>query len=180
MEEKVKSFFKFEITQTTKVILYKIEKGDGRHWNVVNKDDRHLVLQDMKKPENQTLVDVYSGIVKITTAHGYVYTIVNKDGNRAEVDFHGPVNALLTQSLMPRLTYVPQTLRAMSSDMTGFVGIDEFMARRKDRHGDKPNPQDVHGWRVNMKFCNELAPWLPPFRSEMREKTHRQSGKFPR
>lgn len=180
MEEKVKSFFKFEITQTVQVVLYKIARGGGKRWNVVKKDEKHLILQDIQNPENQTLVDVYSDIVKITTAHGYVYTIVNKDGDGAEVDFQGPVNALLTQSLMPRLTYVPYTLRAMSSDMTGFVGIDEFMARRSERYGNKPNPQDVHGWRVNMKFHNELVPWLPAFKSQMREKTPRRSGKFVR
>lgn len=68
---------------------------------------------------NNTLVLLGQGYMRIITAcSGYEYLIQDKeDGDGAEVTFSGPVNALLAQSLMPRMRYVPGTLRGMSEDM---------------------------------------------------------------
>lgn len=181
--ETIRSFFKFQITQTTKVLLYKIKMGDGKRWSVEGSEaEGRLVLHELDRPENSIEVKVTSGVLQIKTVHGYEYTITDKEGDGADVSFHGPVNALLSQSLLPRMTYVPETLSGMSSDMEDFVPIDEFMELREKRHAGRVNPQDKFGWRVNMKFDNELCPWLPPFKATMRDKqaAKRKSGKFSR
>lgn len=181
--ETIRSFFKFQITQTTKVLLYKIKMGDGKRWSVEGSEaEGRLVLHEIDRPENSIEVKTNTGVLQIKTVHGYEYVIADKEGDGAEVSFHGPVNALLTQSLLPRMTYVPETLSGMSSDMDDFVSIDEFMELREKRHAGRVNPQDKFGWRVNMKFDNELVPWLPPFKAAMRDKqaAKRKSGKFSR
>lgn len=181
--EKIRSFFKFEITQTTKVLLYKIKMGDGKRWSVEGSEaEGRLVLHEPERPENSIEIGVNPGVLRIRTVHGYEYTVIDKEGDGADVSFHGPVNALLTQSLLPRMTYVPETLFGMSSDMEDFVPIGEFMELREKRHDGQVNPQDRFGWRVNMKFDNELVPWLPPFKAVMRDKqaAKRKSGKFAR
>lgn len=181
--ETIRSFFKFQITQTTKVLLYKIKMGDGKRWSVEGSEvEGRLVLHEIDRPENSIEVKTNTGVLQIKTVHGYEYVIADKEGDGAEVSFHGPVNALLTQSLLPRMTYVPETLSGMSSDMDDFVPIDEFMELREKRHAGRVNPQDKFGWRVNMKFDNELVPWLPPFKAAMRDKqvAKRKSGKFSR
>lgn len=151
--ETIRSFFKFQITQTTKVLLYKIKMGDGKRWSVEGSEaEGRLVLHEIDRPENSIEVKTNTGVLQIKTVHGYEYVIADKEGDGAEVSFHGPVNALLTQSLLPRMTYVPETLSGMSSDMDDFVPIDEFMELREKRHAGRVNPQDKFGWRVNMKF----------------------------
>lgn len=181
--EKIESFFKFQITQTTNVLLYKIKMGDGRRWGVEGSaEEGRLILRQLDRSENNIEIKVDPGVLMITTVHGYEYTVTDREGDGADVSFHGPVNALLTQSLLPRMTYVPETLFGMSSDMDDFVPIDEFMELREKRHDGQVNPQDRFGWRVNMKFDNELVPWLPPFKAVMRDKQadKRKSGKFAR
>ena len=178
---KLESFFRFEITQTTKVLLYKIKMGDGRRWLVEEKSDEGIILL-YDQHDNVTKIRVLPDVLHITTVRGFVYIVQDKEGDGAEVTFRGPVNALLTQSLLPRMTYVPQTLKGMTSDMPEYVPIAEFMQLREKRHNGNENPQDLHGWRVNMNFNNELVPWLPPFNGNMRAKPKekQRAGKFPR
>lgn len=181
--EKTRSFFKFEITQTTKVLLYKISKGNGKRWIVEYDANRQpAFLKEIDHPENVAAIKILPGALHFTTVRGYVYLVEDKKIDGACVTFCGPVNALLTQSLMPRMTYVQNTLVGMSSDMDDFVPIAEFMEKREERHKGEVNPQDKYGWRVNMKFNNELVPWLPPFTGEMRSKPKKKErvGKFAR
>ena len=181
--KKIESFFKFEISQTTKVLLYKISKGDGRRWNVdYDEGGKPVLLREIGNPENFVQIKALPSALHFTTVRGYVYLVEDKKGDGANVTFNGPVNALLTQSLMPRMTYIRQTLVGMSSDMEDYAPIAEFMAKREERHNGEVNPQDKHGWRVNMKFDNELVPWLPPFDGEMRSKPKKKqrAGKFAR
>ncbi len=190
MEKKdfTQSFFRFEITQTTKVLMYKIRMGDGKRWNIDGEEERgHITLREIGRSMNNTLVMLGQGYMRIITAYsGYEYLIQDKEnGDGAEVTFSGPVNALLAQALMPRMTYVPDTLQGMSEDMTDYAPIGEFMRIREERRVGDPNPQDAHGWRVNMKFNNELVPFLPPFNGAEREnpkkrRRRERAGKFSR
>lgn len=190
MKEKefTQSFFRFEITQTTKVLMYKIRMGDGKHWEIGGDEERgHISLKEIGRPMNNTLVLLGRGYMRIITAcSGYEYLIQDKDGSDgAEVTFTGPVNALLAQALMPRMRYVPGTLQGLSEDMDDYVPIAEFMRIRAERNAGSPNPQDAYGWRVNMKFNNELVPYFPPFEGEMREnpkkrRRRERAGKFNR
>ncbi|MBE6452887.1 MAG: hypothetical protein E7012_05320 [Alphaproteobacteria bacterium] len=179
----MESFFKFEITQTTKVLLYKIKNGHDRRWIIEGDvESSFFSICELGNKQNKAQFRVSENKIVIITAHGYEYQIVDKPKDGAKVLFHGPVNALLTQSLIPRMTYVPTTLVGKTNEMEDFVCIEEFMILREERHGDNVNPQDQHGWKVNMKFCNELYPWLPMFRESFRmtKKQRRQSGKFKR
>ncbi|MCM1324606.1 MAG: hypothetical protein NC218_10830 [Acetobacter sp.] len=179
--ETIQSFFKFEITQTTKVLLYKIKTGDGKRWNLNDDAGANILsLEEIGRPENAVTVRISPNVLHFTTVHGYVYVVEDKKGDGASVTFNGPVNALLTQSLMPRMTYVPETLVGMCSDMDDYAPIDVFMEKREARHNGRVNPQDKYGWRVNMKFNNELVPWLPPFNGAFRDKPKKKSGKFAR
>ena len=108
MEKKefTQSFFRFEITQTTKVLMYKIRMGDGKRWNIDGDEEcGHITLMEPGRSVNNTLVLLGQGYMRIITAcSGYEYLIQDKeDGDGAEVTFSGPVNALLAQSLMPRM-----------------------------------------------------------------------------
>lgn len=177
------SYFKFEITQTTKVLLYKMKMGHEHRWLVEGStEDAEFKLREIRHPENSIIITSCPNLLTITTVNGFEYKISDKEGDGAKVFFHGPVNALLTQSLMPRMTYVPETLIGKTDEMEDFVSIQEFMELREQRHGENSNPQDEHGWRVNMKFNNELFPWLPKFKGQMRDKSQKRkkSGKFNR
>ncbi len=182
-EKTATSFFYFNITQTTKVLLYKMKNLDGKRWRIEGKEeDGQFTLVDLHHEENKTSVYIESDGLKFITVNGYKYEVKDKVPDGAVVTFFGPVNALLTQSLMPRMTYVPNTLQGMYVDMDEFVPISEYMTIREERHAGNPNPQDKHGWRVNMKFNNELVPFLPPYYGEMRAKKDEQKkvGKFAR
>ncbi len=170
----MKSFFKFQITQTVQVLLYKVKNGDGRRWLVEQSEDnpQQILLHEINRPENTAVLTCCTNdCLKIVTAcGGYEYIVQNLPGDGAEVSFAGPVNALLAQALMPRMRYVPGTLLAMSEDMEDFAPIQEFLEVRRLRNLENPNPQDKHAWRINMKFNNELFPYFPPFVGQMRDK----------
>ena len=177
----MKEFFKFEITQTTRVLLYKMEQGVNKHWGIegdVKSDEFRLFKLD--EPEKYVEVEVDDGRLFFTTVNGYFYEVVDGETDGARVTFEGPVNAMLAQSLMPRMTYVHETLVGKYEDMDEYVEIQEFMKIRESRHEGKPNPQDKYGWRINMKFNNELRPWLPEFWGMRSEKPQKKSKKFKR
>ena len=160
------SFFRFQITQTVEVLLYKIEQGDGKRWIVEDtrtaKKKGTIILRDVDRPDNYATISVNEDVMTIRTSYNaYEYRIMNLLMDGAQVYFAGPVNALLAQSLMPRLRYVPQTLVARTSEMPEYVSIVEFMEDRARRNANNPNPQDRKGYKVNARFCNELAPYLP-------------------
>ena len=181
------TYFKFQIKQTVNVLLYKIQNGDGKKWNVEKAEDGTLTLREMRESDNETKISVHDGVMEITTVHDHHYTIHDRQGDGASVEFHGPVNALLTQYLMPRMTYVPGTLFGTNSCMEGYLPIAEFLKLRAGLHGNKQNPQDKFGWRVNRAFNNELAPWLAPCREIERQERigskksrKKAAGKFSR
>ena len=177
----MKCYFKFEITQTTSVLLYKIEQGVNKRWRIEGdlKDNefRLWALDDFQKFID---VQVGDGVLVFETVNGYLYEVVDGEKDGAKVTFEGPVNALLAQSLMPRMTYVHETRVGKYEDMDEYVEIQEFMKIREERHNGEPNPQDKYGWRINMKFDNELCPWLPKFWGMRSEKPQKKSKKFKR
>ena len=177
----MKSYFKFEITQTVGVLLYKIEQNANKRWGIdgdVKGNEFRLFKLD--EPDKYVDVEVDNGRLYFATVNGYFYEVVDNEEDGARVTFEGPVNAMLAQSLMPRMTYVHETLIAKYEDMDDYVGIQEFMEIREERHEGQPNPQDKFGWRINMKFNNELRPWLPKFWGMKSLKPQKKSSKFKR
>ena len=191
------SYFKFEIKQTVQVLLYKIKEGakpkkklnGNPRWVLDGTEDIGVMsLHAVDKPENSTLITITDNSMEITTPHGYEYSVENhpdKDG--ATVVFHGPVNALLQQELMPHMTYVRETLVAKNDYNSEYVSIGQFMQARAARRANNPHPQDQYGWKVNRYFNNELAPWLPDSwyhanQQRVRPKKERagKTGKFAR
>ena len=79
MEKKefTQSFFRFEITQTTKVLMYKIRMGDGKRWNIDGDEEcGHITLMEPGRSVNNTLVLLGQGYMRIITAcSGYEYLI---------------------------------------------------------------------------------------------------------
>lgn len=164
--DKIESYFKFEITQTVAVLLYKIRMGDGKRWWLEKIDGGYVLHQlypeGKEKQDNQSKVELKGEhTMVITTVRGFVYTIVDKEPDGAEVSYHGPLNALLMQSLLPRMTYVPETLVGMNNLMDDYVSIAEYMRLRKERHGENINPRDKWS-QLNRVFYNEI-PGLPTF-----------------
>ena len=118
--------------------MYKIRMGDGKRWNIDGDEEcGHITLMEPGRSVNNTLVLLGQGYMRIITAcSGYEYLIQDKeDGDGAEVTFSGPVNALLAQSLMPRMRYVPGTLRGMSEDMPDYADSRKTPRRRSQSSG---------------------------------------------
>lgn len=161
------SSFKFQITQTTKVLLYKIEQGNGKRWNLSYDNKKgEIYLQDVKATDLEvvTTISLQDNAMRIVCSRSnYEYIITDKAGDGANVVFTGPINALLMQSLMPRMNYVPKTLVGKTEEMEEYLPILEYMKDRAKHNSDaeKLNPQDKHGYRVNSRFYNELVPYLP-------------------
>jgi len=176
----MESSFKFQISQTVKVLLYKIKMGHGKRWTLSGDPDQAegiLYLFHDDDPRNITTIEFHPGEMEILTACSkHKYVIKDLPDSKALVTFYGPVNGLLAQSLMPRMTYLPETLVARSEDMPDgqYVPIGEYMKRRQQRNAGNPNPQDAKGYRVNARFNNELAPYLPEAHGLTRSKRKRR------
>lgn len=164
----MKSFFKYEIAQTVQVLLYKMKMG--KKW-IFEEGDDYSILRDINDPKKVTYVVLSSeNSMSIVTAGYFKYTITNLPKDGAEVIFEGPVNALEAQGLKPRVSYIPNTLMAKTENMEDWGTIEDFMAERAERNAGNPNPQDKNGWRVNMKFYNELVPFLPPYHGTFKKR----------
>lgn len=174
---------KYDITQTTAVMLYKIKTNTGKKWIISGDvESSNFKLVAINDNEKFIEVNVSKGKMVLTTVRGYRYEISDKPKDGATVIFEGPINALLVQALLPKMTYVPQTLTAMADGETEWSDIETFGEIRKKRNPDKENPQDKHGYKVNAKVNNEI-PFFPRSRAikevEIKEKKEKK-GKFRR
>ena len=164
------SLFYFDIVQDIASLMFKIKQLNGKRWRIEGQEEYgRFLLVDLKHEDNIMQVYYNKMFLKFVTASGYQYTIWDKSTTGAEVCFVGPVNALLRQSMMPYMTYVPNTLEGKYADMEDSVPIRDYMAIRAERHQEDVNPQDAYGWRVNRKFNNELTPFFPAFDESKRK-----------
>ncbi len=190
------SVFRFDIKETSDDLLKEMEMPSKKHypdrriidgrgvqfekgapkakWETQYADDGSMFLMD---PDFDCAAEVKKTDegLNITTAWGgYKYNIKDKsDGKGAEVEFHGPLNALLNQNILPTMTYVPKTLEGKfvdaetQEDLTPFMDINSYGAIRKKKNGKtskQENGQDKYGAQINKKFHNEigvLPEWLP-------------------
>lgn len=129
-------------------------------------------------------IDARQEALKVFTAwSNFIYYIYNLPEGGAEVFFFGPLNAILNQNLLPKMTYVPKTIKVdkeqvkglkrnllglpeekwISLDVSAFISIDEYSKFRNEENKKKTNPQDKYGARINSRFNNEIN-CLPLFK----------------
>lgn len=139
-------------------------------WEVVYPEKgnkTHYLLSDPNVNSDADVTEKKDGSLEIITAWGgYQYIIQPNEKGGSSVEFHGPLNGLLRQNLLPDMTYVPHTLEAkfVSSDdkhdLTEFMSIEYYCALREAKNNGKQNEQDTMGYHVNRAFNNEI-PALP-------------------
>lgn len=150
-----KSFFKFHIQESVQDILDEIKENENAKWFAFLDDkleDRYI-LSD-KLSEWRGSVDVITPeTLRVNCVNGRFFYFVTDNGDgTSSVEFNGCINALLQQEIIPTLTYIPGTLRAMYEGMYSFVSIEEYCEIRRLRNGDE------RGWGelLNKKFNNEI------------------------
>lgn len=192
-----KSEFQFEIEENSAEILINLEKLAKKFapqqrlideesgevdftekesitpWNYVKRDDGEIWLQNKNFAQSFAVIKKQENGIDITTAFGgYKYSIKDKkDGIGAKVTYNGPVNGLMNQMLLPKMTYVLGTLEARflnaetGHPITSFMDMDHYGFLReaknqetlkKYKYGEKGNAQDNYGYQINAKFNNEL------------------------
>ena len=190
------SVFRFDIKETSDDLLKEMETPSKKHypdrriidrdgvqfekgapkakWETQYADDGSMFLVDLDFDCEAEVKKTDEGLDITTAWGGYKYNIKDKsDRKGAEVEFHGPLNALLNQNILPTMTYVPQTLEGKfvdaetQEDLTPFMDINSYGAMRKKKNGktsESENWQDRYGAQINKKFNNEidvLPEWLP-------------------
>lgn len=187
------SVFRFEIKESSADLLKQMKELPKKHYpqkreidedgNVTIRKTPSLARWKYKETENgikledrdfDSVADVKktdNGIDILTAWSGFEYKIRdNQDKPGAVVEFNGPINGLLRQNLLPKMTYVPGTLEAKfidaqsGEDLTSYMGINQYGEIRKEKNKrnsrsdeeDFGNSQDYFGYNVNRAFNNEL------------------------
>lgn len=166
-----RSVFTFEITESVGDVLSNIlhPRGDKKdNWDIQHLEDGKLWMWDKNWP-CCAKVEYSDKEMKIETATAqYSYHIKpNKGRKGCLVEFQGPLNGLMNQVILPKMTYVHHTLEGKfvdqaGKDLTKFMPISEYCMLRDaknkqpDENGKTGNLQDYYGYQVNMKFNNEI------------------------
>lgn len=211
------SVFRFEIKETSADLLKEMKELPKKHlpdvrkidkngevkfykgsskadWEYQEVDDKHIQLND---PDfwSHAEVEIVDGGLDITTAFSnYNYKIKDKrNGKGAEVEFHGPVNGLLRQNLLPSMTYVPHTLQGKFVDAESKESLTDYMdmhtfgiiraAKNKKiiegsyDYSENRNTQDVYASEVNRQFNNEID-FLPKHLSRQEYENMKAQKRF--
>ncbi len=178
------SVFQFEIKESPEKLFERIQNPSKKSW-VYYSDKENPDISYMRDPyfdSHATVEKQNDGSLKITTAMGgYEYKITPNVNGGSNVEFKGPMNALLQQNLLPEMSYVPHTLEAKfvdsksGKDLTDYLDMHTYGVLRakknkqiiKDnyRYETVNNKQDQYGYWVNKKFNNEID-FLPQHESE--------------
>lgn len=163
------SVFQFDINETIKDLKNDLERRNYRDFEVWKIDaNRYGISELMGGGGGSSELTVGKGKMSIETALGVKYNITEKPEGGSRVTFEGPVNALLDQDLLPKMTYVPYTLSAKfidsenGKDLTDYMNMNSYgflraeKNKKADEWGDKENPQDGYGYHINAKFNNEI------------------------
>lgn len=178
------SVFKFEVKENVKDIIHNIKEGaqqktysyighDGsyneyseKRWDLKRTEDGDMYLIDPNWNNSYATVKSTLKGIEIETATGhYTYSITQNENQGCTVEFNGPVNGLLNQNLLPKMTYVPKTLEGKfvsknGADLTPYNSIDTYGLLRDIKNGKQGNIQDDYGFNINRNFNNEI-PFLP-------------------
>lgn len=159
------------------------ETGEVRFWDGGSKAPwKFIEIEDGKyELEDTDWCGCYASVRKedeklsITTAtSSYQYEITPRAGGGSCVEFSGPVNGLLAQNLLPKMTYEPYTLwgkfvdKETGKDLTDYMDMQLYGELRAQKNRQiiegsylygytKPgNEQDRYGFQVNERFNNEI------------------------
>lgn len=184
------SKFKFEIKENVSDLLHQIEVDSRKNIKVGYDEEPKLGYRamahtnDKKETVSYSLynpVDTWNftaevkktdaGLHIVTASSGFVYEITQKENNKGcTVEFDGPINGLMTQELLPKMTYISGTLEGKfvdadtHKDLTGYMDIVDYCDMRIGKDTVR-NPQDKYGMLVNKAFNNEI-PIFPGYLSK--------------
>lgn len=161
------SVFHFSIEETVEELRDRIknpacDEFGEKAWEVRDYDGRYYFSDDFSNCRARAYLDdsPQGRLIIISAMSCFKYEVTNLPQGGAEVFFDGPLNALLRQNLLPKMTYISHTLEAKYDDMEDFLSIEEYCFLRKEKAEGKANDQDVYGFWVNKNFYNEI-PCLP-------------------
>lgn len=167
------SVFQFDINETIKDLKNDMENRNGTDFKVAKTSALKYEIIDPRFEYNIdggiAYLTIGKGKMSVETAFsGFKYSITENSDGGSSVTFEGPVNALLNQNLLPKMTYVPKTLSAKfvdnetGKDLTEYMDIHSYGVLRAEKNkqadewGEKENTQDKYGYHINAKFNNEI------------------------
>lgn len=172
--ENAHSAFHFEIKETTTELIKQMKsKKKKRQWKYREDEDGFKMhLDDLDFYCSADISKIDGGLSIITALSDYKYVIKDMIDGGADVTFYGPLNGLLTQNLLPKMTYVPHTLEGKfidkenGQDLTEYMHINEYVEIRRLKNSNIKNnydgvelignPQDCYGVSINARFNNEI------------------------
>ena len=197
------SKFRFEIEESVDDLVRDMKERPKkyRRWKFIdfrNSEYKDIygdyILQDPEYDNSYASVKEEEGKLSITTAWGgYNYEITPREKGGSNVEFSGPVNALLNQNLLPEMTYIPYTLegkfvdRETGRDLTMYMDMQSYGTLRSLKNEQviqdsfeykmPGNSQDGYGHHINAQFNNEI-PFLPKKRTAQELKQERAQKDF--
>ena len=180
------SVFQFDIEENIADLKKDMESRNGTDFKIAKTSSHNYEIIDPALEYNSggtAYLHIEKNSMTVETAlSGYKYSINEYPEGGSFVTFEGPVNALLNQNLLPKMSYVPQTLKAKftdnetGKDLTDYLDIHSYGILRAEKNkkanawGEKGNNQDKYGYNINAKFNNEID--FLPLNDKIKEKTN--------
>ncbi len=180
------SVFQFDIEENIADLKKDMESRNGADFKIAKTSPYNYEIIDPAFEYNgggTAYLHIEKNSMMVETAlSGFKYSINENPKGGSSVTFEGPANALLNQNLLPKMTYVPKTLKAKftdnetGKDLTDYLDIHSYGILRAEKNkkanawGEKGNNQDKYGYNINAKFNNEID--FLPLSDKIQEKTN--------
>lgn len=166
------SVFQFDIEENIADLKKDMENRNGADFKIAKTSPHNyeIIDPDFEYSSGGTAsLHLEKNSMTVETAlSGFKYSITESPKGGSSVTFEGPANALLNQNLLPKMSYVPKTLKAKfidgetGKDLTDYLDIHSYGLLRAEKNkkandwGEKGNNQDKYGYNINAKFNNEI------------------------
>lgn len=150
-----KSFFRFRIKESIETIIALTQKGGkGFYFSDDLSESNRLVIISTYDGWWKAYVDVIDeDHINITCANKkYHYFLSRNEDGGCNVEFDGSIAALLQQTTMPKMTYIPDTLEGTYENFGFYLPISIYCQIRFIRNGD----ETYGGDEINKMFNNEI------------------------
>lgn len=164
------TIFKFQIAETVEQVINnilnpaKFSNGEP-YWDGYEYEGEYHIKDTDFNCEACAFFENGSFVINTCwSKYSYILTPNKKGG--CDVEFDGPMGALFTQNLLPKMTYVPNTLKAKMED-TCWLSISDYFAFRINN--DMGLPTGAGAW-LNGSFNNEIpviGTWNEPVDAEL-------------